>query len=118
MVSRFTWTQLKNFEIAALKARVPENVPGLVPRAIASNAKWMRRSTTYERNGETSVCGNLWMIRTSFFVFVTCCLYQQWRILTFGWTEFQEHHSYNFDNLIYDKQSTRCIPYHSPEAWP
>jgi hypothetical protein len=118
MASRFSWTQLKQFEQAALRARVPQDVAGLIPRTQISNYTWYRRASEYERNGEKTLCGNLWMVRMGFLIYVTCILYQQWRVVTFGWSEYQEHHCYHFDNIVYDKLSARTIPYHSPANWP
>ena len=118
MVSRFTWTQLVKWEQEATRARVPMNIPGLLPRTSASNYKWLLRSPSYERNGERTVMNHLWNIRVGFFVFVFVSVYQMWRVLLWGVADLREHHSYNYDNVVYEKLSTRCAPYHYPVGMP
>ena len=118
MASRFTWTQLMKWEAEATRRRVPENIPGLIPRSIASNYKWIRRGSSFERNGDKTVLNNLWCIRIGFVFFIFGMVYQMWRPLLFGIAEFHEHHSYNYDNIVYDKLSTRNIPYHAPCGMP
>lgn len=111
---RFTWTQLMAWEEAALKAKVPQNIPGLIPRSAASNYRWNLKASSFERNGEVNIFNPLTVRRMGLVGFVMFFLYQYLRILTFGWTEFNEHHSYNKDNIVYDKLSVRSVPYHNP----
>ena len=118
MASRFTWTQLKQWENAALERRVPQNIPGLIHNSQASQYKWFRRAVSFERNGYKNILNHIAVIRIGFALYCFVALYQQWRVITFGWTEYQEHHCLNFDNIVYDKLSTRIIPYHSPQNWP
>lgn len=118
MASRFTWTQIVKWEEQALRTKVPENIPGLIPRSIASNYQFYRRAMSYERNGEMNVLNQLLVIRLGFGFFVFGCVYQMWRVLLAGWTELHEHHNYNFDNMVYPKLSTRNAPYHSPTGMP
>ena len=118
MVSRFTWTQLMNWEKEAVKRRVPANVPGLIPRSMASNYKWIRRTGSYERNGERNIVNSLYTIRVGFAFFIVFCVYQMWRTLLWGWAEYLEHHNYNFDDIVYEKLSARNVPYHAPNILP
>ena len=118
MVTRFTWTQLVKWERDAVRARVPRNIPGLIPKEMASNYKWIMRSADIERNGERTVMNNLWMIRAGFGFFIFGCVYQMWRVLLWGVVELHEHHSYNFDDIVYEKLSTRNVPYHAPVGMP
>ena len=115
-MGKFTWTQLMQWEENYIKSRVPQNVPGLVHRSNASNYRWLIRATGVERNGEFTIFNPLFVRRAAFFGFWMFFGYQYLRILTFGWTEFQEHHAYNKDNIVYDKFSTRSLPYHSPSG--
>lgn len=118
MVSRFTWTQLVKWEKEAVRRNVPENIPGLIPKSIASNYHWVRKASDYERNGDRTVMNNLWMIRAGFFFMIFGMVYQMWRPLLFGVSTLHEHHSYNYDNLVYEKLSTRIAPYHNPVGMP
>lgn len=115
-MGKFTWTQLMQFEESHAKSRVPQNISGLVPRSNASNYRWLLKATGIERNGDVTIFNPLYMRRAALVGFWTCFAYQYLRILTFGWTEFQEHHSYYKDNIVYDKFSTRQVPYHSPSG--
>jgi hypothetical protein len=115
---RFSWTQLTQWEHEALRRVVPQNVPGLTPKSIASNYRWLLRAKSFERNGGSANFQHLSAIRIGFFTYVVFFLYQQLRVVTFGITELQEHHSLNYDNIVYDKLSTRCAPYHSPQNFP
>lgn len=102
------------WEEAALRRKVPQNIPGLIPREIGTSHRLLLRATGIERNGQVTVFNQLFMRRLGMFVYVTCFAYQYIRMLTFGWTDYLEHHSHNKDNIVYDKLSFRNPPYHYP----
>jgi len=119
MAARFGWTQLMNWEHQAVKSRVPQNVKGLYLKSqVPNNRFWWRRASSWERNGERTVLNHIWVIRFGFFIWFSCMTYQMWRPWIWGYTELMEHHHYNFDNIVYDKLSTRNIPYHYPVGMP
>jgi hypothetical protein len=113
-MGKFTWTQLMEWEEKAAKARVSQNIPGLVHRSNASNYRWLMKATSVERNGEVNILNPLFLRRLSLAAFFTCFCYQYIRILTFGWTDYLENHNHNKDNIVYDKFSNRQVPYHYP----
>lgn len=113
-MGKFTWTQIMEWEEAALRRKVPQNIPGLIPKEIGSSYRWLLRGTGIERNGQVTLFNQLFLRRLGLFTYVTCFCYQYIRILTFGWTEYNEHHSNNKDNIVYDKLSARSMPYHYP----
>lgn len=116
---RYTWKTITKWELEALRRSVPETIEGLVPRnRLPNNRFWIRRASSFERNGERTLFNNLFMMRTGFFLFLTLGCYQMWRPAVAGINIEQEHHNFNFDNIVYDKLSTRCIPYHSVWGMP
>ena len=115
-MGKFTWTQLMQFEETHAKSRVPQGISGLVHRSNASNFRWLLKATGVERNGDVTVFNPLLVRRAAFVGFWIFFAYQYLRMLTFGWTEFQEHHSYYKDNIVYEKLSNRQVPYHFPNG--
>lgn len=113
-MGKFTWTQIMAWEEASLKSRVPQNIPGLIPRDIGSNNRFLLRATGFERNGQSTLFNQLTLRRMALAGYVTFFCYQYLRMLTFGWTEYNEHHSQNKDDIVYDKLSARTVPYHYP----
>ena len=103
-----------DWEEAALKSRVPQNIPGLVPREIGSNHRWLLRGSGVERNGQATLFNQTFLRRMALAGYLTFFCYQYIRILTFGWTDYNEHHSHNKDNIVYDKLSARSTPYIYP----
>lgn len=115
MAGRFTWTQLMRWEQDAIRKRVPLDIPGLIPRSeLPNNRMLIKIATNFERNGEKTVLNQIWAIRAGFSFFFGFMLYQMIRPALVGWTNQVEHHSYNYDNMVYDKLSTHLVPYHTP----
>jgi len=44
--------------------------------------------------------------------------WQMWRVPIWGQVEEMEMHSLNFDDIVYDKLSTRNVPYHCASGFP
>ena len=119
MAARFTWTQIMQWEREAVRRRVPQKIEGLIYRSeLPNNRDWIVRSSSFERNGERTVMNHLWILRLGFLSLFGVCFYLPWRICNWGWSELVEHHAYNFDNIVYDKLSTRNVPYHCAVGWP
>lgn len=118
-MSRYTWTQIMKWEADAAKRRVPSNIEGLVLRHLVPNNRfWIRRSTQFERNGEKTLLNILTSKRLGVLLYLTACVYQMWRVPIWGYIDLTEHHNYNYDNIVYDKLSTRMSPYHSGVGFP
>ena len=105
------WEELIKLQQAAVRARVPQSIPGLQSRASTPNIEWWRRGTSYQRNGRLSVFTHINGLRTCIYFFFFMNIYHMIRVPLTGWTEMIEHHSYNMDNLVYDKLSSRQLPY-------
>ena len=119
MAARFAWSQLVQWEKEAVRRRVPSKIEGLIPRnQLPNNRAWVPRSASFERNGERTVINHLWSVRVGFLGLFGVCFYLPWRIINWGWIEMTEQHNYNFDNIVYDKLSTRNAPYHCAVGWP
>ena len=58
------------------------------------------------------------MFRTGLVGLMLLGFYQMWRVPIWGQIEEMEMHSTNFDNIVYDKLSTRTVPYHSASSFP
>jgi hypothetical protein len=102
------------WEEAAVKARVPSSIPGLISRKQGSNYRWLLKATSIERNGDVNIFNPLFVRRLALGGFFFCFVYQYLRVLTFGYTSYLENHSFNKDNIVYDKLSQRQVPYHYP----
>lgn len=113
-MGKYSWTQIMAWEEAALKSSVPQSIPGLISRQIGSNHRWILRASGGERNGQSTLFNQLTLRRMALIGYVTLFAYQYIRILTFGITDYHEHHSHNKDNIVYDKLSNRNLPYVYP----
>lgn len=118
-MSKFTWAQLMKWEVEAAKRRVPANINGLLHRhLLPNNRRWFAQTVFWERNGEKTIAGHRATLRFGCIFFMTLCVYQLWRVPIWGYIELMEHHNNNYDNLVYDKLSTRITPYHYPAGFP
>jgi hypothetical protein len=116
---RYTWKTITKWEIDALRSRVPTKIEGLVPRTrLPNNRFWFRKACSFERNGERTLLNNLGMQRIGIFLALTCLAGQIWRPAVSGYNVEQEHHNWNFDDIVYDKLSTRSMPYHTRAGFP
>lgn len=110
---------MMTWELEAAKRRVPAKIDGLIPRSqVPNNRYWFRKAIHFERNGEKILFGHLTSKRFAVFVFFTCAIYQMWRVPIWGYIDLLEHHNYSYDNIVYDKLSTRNAPYHSGVGFP
>mmetsp|Transcript_22437 Transcript_22437/g.40480 ORF Transcript_22437/g.40480 Transcript_22437/m.40480 type:complete len:119 (+) Transcript_22437:67-423(+) len=118
-MGRLTWTQLMTLEQEAVSRRVPKNIPGLIPIERAANSQSIFGTTVgFERNGAKSLLNHRFMFRLACVAWLGASLFQMWRPAIWGYTELVEHHNYNFDNIVYDKVSTRNAPYHATGTFP
>ena len=58
------------------------------------------------------------MLRLGLIGLATLGCWQVWRTPIWGQIEEMEHHATNFDNIVYDKMSTRVVPYHYCAGFP
>ena len=72
----------------------------------------------YERNGIMSVMNPRMMMRFGLVGLMLLGFWQMWRVPIWGQVEEMEMHSLNFDNIVYDKLSTRNVPYHCASSFP
>ncbi|CAG9311384.1 unnamed protein product [Blepharisma stoltei] len=113
MAARFTWTQLMTWEREAVRRRVPLEISGLVTRAeLPNNRSILGPTVTYERNGEKTLLTHRARARWGMWLLFFLGGYQVNRLMKVGWDNEQEHHNFEFDNIVYDKLSCRQVPYH------
>jgi hypothetical protein len=118
-MAKFTWGQLMTWETEALRKRVPTTIPGLTPLERAANNRSIFGATVgFERNGAKSLLNHRFMFRLACIGWLGAGLFQMWRTPIWGYTELVEHHNFNFDNIVYDKLSTRSSPYHATGSIP